>query len=54
MHDLNCTLQIYERIQCCILYANLFKAKFYTVETFTLGHVAAHGAAGSVSLYAHA
>ena len=28
-------------------YANLFDMKFYTVEKFTLGHVGAHGAAGS-------
>ena len=34
--------------------ANLFNAKFYTVEKFTLGHVVAHGAAGSASVYAHA
>ena len=37
--------------------ANLFNAKFYTVEKFTIGHVSAHGAADSftcASVYAHA
>ena len=37
-----------------MLYANLFNMKFYTVEKFTIGHFAAHDAAGSASVYAHA
>ena len=42
------------------MYANLFNVKFYTVEKFTIGHVAAsvaHGALRSISsayAYAHA
>ena len=31
-----------------MLYANLFNAKFYTVEKIMIGHIAAHGAAGSI------
>ena len=38
-----------------MLYANLFYAKLYTVEKFTVGHVAAHGTTGwiTVHLYMH-
>ena len=40
-----------------MLYANLFNAKFYINEIFSIGHVAPHGVAGSItcaSAYAHA
>ena len=53
IHELKYTLRYIKKIQCCI-YANLFNAKFDTVEKFTLGHVAAHCAASSGSVYAHA
>ena len=33
-----------------VVYANLFNAKFYTVEKFTLGHVAAPFLSGLLNL----
>ena len=50
MHELNCTLQIHlSDLGSNVVYANLFNAKFYTVEKFTKGYVAAHGAVGSIT-----